>query len=248
MKKFDTLKAVIFDLGETLITYTMDYAELEKRISGEVHKLCSKMGYSFSENFYHELKTEMWKDWKEQFGVSETEFDLSEFLNHLLNKIGIKARDSKELIPLITKTIYKYDLKYVVLKPSVKETLRKLQNKSLLMGIISNSSYSYDHILNILKRLEIINYFNAVLVSSEEKVCKPSPKIFNKALKLLDVSPKEAVFVGNNPQVDLEGAKRAGIRSILIVNSREETVKIKQRNTDVTVVNNIKKILKYVEK
>jgi len=248
MKKLDSIKAVIFDLGDTLSTYTMNYDEREKRISEEVHKSFSKMGYSISEKFYYELKSDMWNDWKEQFGVSESEFDICDFLQNLLDKLGVKDRDIKELTPLIIEIIYNYDLKYVMLKYSVKETLKKLQNMSFRMGIISNSSYSYDHILNILKQLEIDDYFNAVLVSSKEKICKPNLDIFKKALKLLGISSKEAVFIGNDPQVDIEGAKRAGIRSILIVNSGEKRVKTKQTETEVIVVKNLIDILKYLEK
>jgi putative hydrolase of the HAD superfamily len=248
MNKSVSLKAVIFDLGETLITYTTDYTEREKKISEKVQNLFSKMGYSIPEKLYHELKREMWKNWKEQFRLSETEFEIGDFLYHLLRKLGVKAQDAVKFIPLITEIIYKYDLKYVVLKPAVKDTLKKLQNMSYLMGIISNTSYSYDHILEILKRHEIIDYFNAVIVSSKERVCKPNPKIFKKALQLLGISANEAVFVGNDLQVDIKGAERAGIKSILITDAEQGIDKIRQSNTNMKVVRNIREILKYLKK
>jgi len=248
MNKFDSLKAVIFDLGETLITYTIDYTEREKIISEEAHNLFLKKGYSISEKFYYELKSELWKNWKEQFGLSETEFEISDFLYHLLSKLNVKPRDAAKFVPLIIKVIYKYDLKYVVLKPTVKETLKKLRSRSYLMGIISNTSYSYSHILEILKQLEIIDYFNIVIVSSKEKVCKPSPKIFKKALQLLNISANEAVFVGNNLQVDVKGAERAGIKGILITEVDQRVGEIKQSGTNIMVARNVGGILKYFKK
>lgn len=248
MNKFNSLKAVIFDLGETLITYAIDDTKREKNISKEVHNVFSKMGYSIPENFYHELKSEMWKNWKEQFGLFELEFEISDFLYHLLCKLGVKAQDVAKFIPLIIEIIYKYDLQYVVLKPTVKETLKKLQSKLYLTGIISNTSYSYDHILEILKRLEIINYFNVVIVSSKEKICKPNPKIFKKVLQLLCISANEVVFVGNDLQVDIKGAERAGIKSILITDAEQRIDKIEQSSKNMIVAQSMREILKYLKK
>ncbi len=248
MNKFDSLKGVIFDLGETLITYTIDFTEREKNISREVHNLFSKMGYSISEKFYYELKSEMWRNWKEQFRPLEAEFEINDFLYHLLCKLCVKTQDTEKFIPLIMDIIYKYDLKYTVLKPTVKKTLEKLKSMLYPMGVICNSSYSYDHILEILKRLEIIDYFKVVIVSSKEKVCKPNPKIFKKALQLLDISANETVFVGDDLQADIKGAERVGIRTILIVKREQDMDKLRQSNTNMMVVWNMIEILKYLKK
>lgn len=245
-----SLKAVIFDLGDTLITHNIDSNQLGKKVSKEIHKLFLKKGYVISRNNFHELKTEMWNDWKMQFGLTETEFSMNEFLKNLLYKLelGAKAQGLKELAASIADIIYIYDLKYMVLKPKVKETLDKLKSMSYTMGIITNTSYSYDHIINILKHLKLIDYFKVVLVSSKEKVCKPSPKIFKKALQLLNVSSEEAVFIGNNLQIDIEGAERAGMRGILVENAEERMDKIKQYKPNIAVVKSIAEILLYLEK
>ena len=248
MDKFDAIKAVIFDLGETLITYTIDYTEREKIISKQVRNLFSRVGYPISEKFYYKLKTEMWRNWKEKFGGSETEFEINDFLYHLLLNLGVKAEDAVKFVPLITEIIYKCDLTYAVLKPSVKDTLKKLQSMLYLMGIISNTSYSYDHICHILKRLEIIDYFNVVIVSSKEKVCKPNPKIFKRALQLLGISANEAVFIGNDLEVDIKGAEKAGIRGILIIDAKQKIDRIKIGSKGMIVVRNMAEILKYLKK
>ena len=249
MDKFDVnvIKAVIFDLGETLITYTTDYFERERIISKQVCNLFSRAEYPISEKFYYELKTELWRNWKEEFGGSGTEFEIDDFLYYLLLNLGVKAEDVVKFVPLITEIIYKCDLEYAVLKPSVKETLKKLQSMSYLMAVISNTSYSYDHICDILKRLEIIDYFNAIIVSSKEKVCKPNPKIFKRVLQLLGISANEAVFIGNDLEVDIKGSEKAGIRGILIINAKRKMDKIKIGSKGMIVVQNITEILKYLK-
>ncbi len=247
MDKFNSIKAIIFDLGDTLITHTTDEAIREETISREVHDLLSEGGYLNPEVFYLELKETMWKNWKERFSRFESEFDVEDFVHHLLYKMGVRKNDIVKFVPLIISIIYKYDLKSIVLKPTVEETLKKLQQMQYKMGIITNTSYSYDHVLEILNKVGITNFFEVVLVSSVEKICKPNPKIFQKALRLLETSATNAVFVGNYHYVDIEGAKRVGMKTILIVREGEEGLNKFQSN-DTKVVSTTGDILKYIEK
>jgi putative hydrolase of the HAD superfamily len=208
--------------------------------------LLSKAGYSIPEVFYRELKMEMWKNWKEQFIRSGDEFDIKVFLRHLLCNLGVRPKDVVKFVPSITNIIYKYDLESLVLRPTAKDTLEKLQQMSYLLGIISNTSFSYDHIFEILDRCGIVDYFSVVLVSSREKICKPNPRIFQKALQLLEISANNAVFVGNDPQVDIEGAKRVGMKTILVVHMEAKPNKL--CNSDTRIAENVGDILKYIEK
>jgi FMN phosphatase YigB (HAD superfamily) len=45
---------------------------------------------------------------------------------------------------------------------------------------------------------------------------KPHPSPFRRALEILDVPAKEAVFVGDDPVWDVDGANGAGLRPILL--------------------------------
>jgi len=246
MSKSNTRKAVIFDLGDTLITHTVDEATREDNVYKEVRSLFLKAGYSIPEVFYRELKNEMWRNWKEQFIHSGKEFSIETFLCHLLRNLGVKPKDVVKFVPLITNIIYKYDLNSVALKPSVGKTLRVLRQMSYLLGLISNTSYSYDHVLAILNRCKIANYFDVILVSSREKICKPNPKIFQKALHLLGVSANNTIFVGNDPQIDIEGAKSVGMKTILIVKSEGELNKYP--GNDTKVISKMEDILTYLNK
>jgi len=117
---------------------------------------------------------------------------------------------------------------------------------SYLLGMISNTSYSYGHILEILTQCRIANYFDVVLVSSREKVCKPNPKIFKKALRLLGVPATNATFVGDDPQVDIDGAKRVGMETILVVQSEDELTKLPRSH--IRAVAKMEDLLSYLKK
>jgi len=56
--------------------------------------------------------------------------------------------------------------------------------------------------------------FDAILISDAEGISKPDPRIFHRALEGLHVNSAQAVFVGDHPEVDVAGARAAGMRAI----------------------------------
>jgi FMN hydrolase / 5-amino-6-(5-phospho-D-ribitylamino)uracil phosphatase len=58
--------------------------------------------------------------------------------------------------------------------------------------------------------------FPFILVSEEVDLWKPDPRIFQRAMELGDATPKESVYIGDNPKHDIAGAKAAGITSIWV--------------------------------
>jgi putative hydrolase of the HAD superfamily len=62
--------------------------------------------------------------------------------------------------------------------------------------------------------LELSSSFDAIMISAAEGIHKPDPRIFHRALAQLEVSPDRAVFVGDHPEVDIAGARAAGMRAI----------------------------------
>lgn len=80
------------------------------------------------------------------------------------------------------------------------------------MGVITNGRGKLQR--GIIHALGIESYLDVVLVSEEEGVRKPDPLIFRRALERVGVEPEEAVFVGDHPEVDVEGAHAAGLRTI----------------------------------
>jgi putative hydrolase of the HAD superfamily len=59
-------------------------------------------------------------------------------------------------------------------------------------------------------------FFDAVTISGEINRRKPSPEIFRKALKILDVQASKSVFVGDMLELDVIGPKNVGMKSILV--------------------------------
>ena len=62
--------------------------------------------------------------------------------------------------------------------------------------------------------LGIEKYFDIILVSEWEGIKKPDPLIFNNALRKLNVSANEAIYIGDHPENDVLGAKNVGMKGI----------------------------------
>ena len=67
---------------------------------------------------------------------------------------------------------------------------------------------------SILDGLGLGTLLDAVVLPAEAAAAKPDAAIFALALEKLGAEPAEAIFVGNDPARDLEGARRAGLQAV----------------------------------
>jgi putative hydrolase of the HAD superfamily len=62
--------------------------------------------------------------------------------------------------------------------------------------------------------------FSSVIVSAREGIEKPDPELFLKAAERLSLSPAQIVHIGDEVEKDLQGAKQAGLKPVLIDRGR----------------------------
>jgi putative hydrolase of the HAD superfamily len=91
--------------------------------------------------------------------------------------------------------------------PEVEEVLPRL-SKAYRLAVISNFDGRLRKILTDLKTSE---YFERIVVSSEAGADKPHPEIFEAALQAMQVRPEHAMHIGDDPVLDWQAAKAAGI-------------------------------------
>ncbi|MEB4860198.1 HAD family hydrolase [Priestia megaterium] len=94
----------------------------------------------------------------------------------------------------------------------MEHVLKELKKKGLLLGMITNGFTDFQW-MNI-KALRIDHYFDTILVSEQEGIKKPHKDIFLRALKALDVSAEESVYIGDHPENDVLGARGAGMHAV----------------------------------
>ncbi|WGZ94304.1 MAG: HAD family hydrolase [Candidatus Thiothrix putei] len=86
------------------------------------------------------------------------------------------------------------------------EALESLSARFLL-GVISNGNAC-------VHRIGVGHLFQFTHSSAEAGVAKPHPAIFHQALEQVGISPQQAVYVGDDPVRDIQGAASAGLRTV----------------------------------
>jgi putative hydrolase of the HAD superfamily len=98
--------------------------------------------------------------------------------------------------------------------PGTAESLDRLRAAGLRLGIVSNSDGRVEEALRAAK---IRDRFDVILDSALVGVEKPDPAIFRAALTALGVAPQDALYVGDLYDVDVVGARAAGMEAVLLV-------------------------------
>ena len=102
--------------------------------------------------------------------------------------------------------------KYIVLLPGAVETLRELKRRGYLLGAVTNGVSSLQNIK--LDTAGIRDLFDVVVVSGDIGIYKPDRRIFDEACRRAGVRNDQALFVGDHPVNDIEGALGAGMPAI----------------------------------
>ncbi len=107
-------------------------------------------------------------------------------------------------------TKQKYDLKIF---PDLIQCINDLRDMGLILGLISNINMSGK---KIAEKLGVSSYFNYVFTSEDLGYEKPNKMIFEKSLDIAKLTPSEVVFIGDQVESDILGAKNANILPILL--------------------------------
>ena len=101
---------------------------------------------------------------------------------------------------------------------AVNEFLAQLNDRGLPWGIVTNGRTSQRDKCRAAGLEQLAPF---IIVSEEAGYEKPDPRIFRDALEATGLSdPRRAMFVGDNPEADIDGAKRFGMKAAWIRRSR----------------------------
>ncbi|MCW4015930.1 MAG: HAD family hydrolase [Candidatus Bathyarchaeota archaeon] len=198
------LKAVLFDLGLTLIR-TASFPEIYKQILA---------------HFEITVKIE---DIIQAQKATENEFDTSTYTEEnrkefwtnynvaVLKKLGVEK--NAVFVAAQIDELW-WDCSHVQLYPDAESTLFGLKSKGLKIGLVSNG-FKQD-LDRVLGELDLKKWFDAIVCIDSCNCAKPSKEIFLYALDQLEIKANEAIFVGDSILYDYEGATRVGIKPYLI--------------------------------
>jgi putative hydrolase of the HAD superfamily len=215
-----TLKAVLFDLDDTLLDWSgvyLEWASYEYPFLRRVFDYICQEVYTLPDeqpfiDEFHQRTREGWDAGR------------SSFVAPHLGQILVRAAESAGVPPGMLdarECLRMYGWRAVPgsrLFPEVPHILSLLRDNGIRVGIVTNA-YQPMWVRDVeLEQHGLLDYFPDCRISAADVgYLKPHPVIFKAALDLLDIEPDEAVFVGDNPTADIAGAQAAGLQGVLRV-------------------------------
>ena len=229
--KMDNLKAIFFDLDDTLI----DHAKSERQA---LMHMFNNIGVDYKESYqdvFRPLDFALWNDTYDE-SVPKEKIPVYRF-SRLFELIDIEYDNPTRANELFQKKFAETG----TLLNYAEETVKYINSKGLQVCIVTNGAVALQNprILNS----PIGKYITHVMVSEGVGVKKPDPIIFNLLLKKLNMSAKEVVMVGDSLTNDIQGAKNAGIKSIWYNPNRTENKTNILPDYEINDLREIKKII-----
>lgn len=210
----EKLSVILFDLGFTLINFEGDFHQAMKEsylalADSLIASRCQINRQDFADKFY-----EVISQYYRNRAVDLIERPVEENLLKTLHHFSVDHLDESVLQEAV-KAMYLYTETWWKLEPDAHETLSTLQKMGYRLGIISNASNTPD-LNRLIDNHNLRQYFEVVVISAEEGIRKPDPRIFTKTLKKLGAKPECAIMVGDTLPADVLGAQNSGIKSVWI--------------------------------
>jgi putative hydrolase of the HAD superfamily len=134
------------------------------------------------------------------------------FFGEVFRRLGVPA----ERFPSISQRLYSRHAEknlWSSVRERTEETLDELKRRGYRLGVISNADGRVEALLD---GLGLLRHFEFVIDSGTVGVEKPDPRIFRMGLERMGVEPHEAVYVGDVYEIDVAGARAAGMHAILL--------------------------------
>ena len=200
-----SVSAVLFDAGGTLFTERSSRDEIYAGLLADLGVACPLAEVARLRAAIHDELPEVFEG-----AVRYSDAWFREFVRRLLARVG-SAADPEEVRARLAAYFTRAE-NYVV-HADVLPVLDELRARRLRLGVVSNWS---DRLPALLDGLGLTPRFDAVVVSALFGRSKPDPAIFLEALRRLGSPPARAFHVGDHPLNDLQGARGAGLRAVLL--------------------------------
>lgn len=189
------MKAVLFDLFETLITEW----EHRKYVKSE---MCRDLGVDRERFDRH------WESLDEARYLGKVGF--VEGLRYVSAQCGVPT-DEAVLQRMLALHIETKSACFEHIDPEVYELLNGLKAAGMKLAIVSNCSA--EEVIPMAQS-RLASYFDAIILSCEVGLKKPDPRIYREAARRLGVDESDCAFVGDGGSHELEGAREAGMTAI----------------------------------
>jgi len=220
------IKAVLFDLGETLLNFgQVNTTGLFRQGAISSYDFLKNLGQpvgGFNYYYWRNLIALRIRHWLSN--ITGRDFDTLALLKRVGTKKGVKL--NPEQWRYLAWLWYEPLSQVGQTEPKTKETLAALKNLGLKLGIVSNTFVNGSSLDEHLRQLGILDFFTVRVYSYEFDFRKPNTQIFKVAAKRIGETLENILYVGDRIDKDIKPAVKTGMQAVLKVaytNAGKET-------------------------
>jgi len=210
-----TPRAVIFDLGSTLISYP-------STIWDEISDQCIANARDYVISQGHQMPSEeeviaayrvLRDGYRKSSAETLVEWSVEQLAEKLMEQFDVRATD--ELTLGFFNAYYERLIPHIYAYDDTRDVLSRIKEEYGVVGLISNTIFPERAHLDELERFGLQEFFSFTVFSSTIGMRKPHQDIFYHACNLAGLAPGECVYVGDRYIEDVTGPNRIGMPAVL---------------------------------
>jgi HAD superfamily hydrolase (TIGR01549 family) len=222
-------KAVIFDLGNTLLYFDGDWPEVFARADQMMYESLTRSGlqlerYEFTYAFRQRLDA-----YHQQREVDYKEHSTHWILRDTLREFGYPEVDERILQDALA-AMYAASQEFWIPEEDLLPALEAVALRGYRIGLLSNAGDDRD-VQKLVDKSKIRPYLEYVLTSAAGGIRKPDRRIFDLAIGMFGLGPNDVAMVGDTLDADILGANQMGIYSIWITRRADTPANRRLRKT-----------------
>lgn len=191
------IKAVIFDMYETLITHYQSPLYFGKQMAADA---------GIPESRFREL----WDLTEQDRTVGK--LTLEEVIESILQENECYSEELFQKI--VQKRIQTKEDCFQHLHKDIIPLLHSLKEKGIKVGLISNC---FSEETTVIRKSVLFQYFDVVCLSYEQGIQKPDLEIYIRCMDQMNVEAHECLYVGDGGSHELEAARELGMKAVQAV-------------------------------
>jgi len=211
----DEIRAVLFDLGETVLNFGRIKAT-------RLFRQGARLSYDFLKSRGQPVGNFEVYCWRNLIAlrirhvvsnIVKNDFNSSLFLRGIGIKRGVRLDGDqwKDFAWLWYEPLAKIS----TIEPTIKETFARLKALGLKLGILSNTFISGRSLERQLEQIGILDYFTMRMYSYEFDFRKPDLRIFRIAVERIGEAAENILYVGDRIDKDIQPALKVGMQPVL---------------------------------
>jgi len=204
------ITAVLFDMGGTLLSY-----ENRQQMGSAFVTALRRLGLDPADPAVVEARHRAGQEVEREYAARRS------FIHRDLFRDRVSRTAALMGVGVPAEVLDRFDdeqraavVEHLAPMPGVHETLRLLRERRIYVAVVSNADD--DYLEPALARHGLTPLLDHWTSSEEADSCKPDERIYEYSLAKARRSAAEALFVGDSPAHDVAGARRVGMRSVLI--------------------------------